>query len=91
MIHASEVRVPVRMLGLAFLLGLGALSRAEESVDLEMITRIRDEGFHYSQVMKTAAELTDVIGPRLTIMAAFVWNAANREALLPRKPFLGDP
>jgi hypothetical protein len=25
------------------------------------------------------------------IMAAFVWNAANREALLPRKPLPRDP
>ena len=35
-------------------------------VDLDMMTRIRDEGFHRSQVMETAAQLTDVIGPRLT-------------------------
>ncbi len=25
------------------------------------------------------------------IMAAFVWNAANREALLPRQPLPKDP
>lgn len=37
-----------------------------EPVDLEMVTRIRDEGFHRSQVMATAFHLTDVIGPRLT-------------------------
>jgi hypothetical protein len=37
-----------------------------EPVDLEMVTRIRDEGFHRSQVMATAAHLTDVVGPRLT-------------------------
>ena len=31
-----------------------------------MITRIRDEGFHHSQVMDTLFHLTDVVGPRLT-------------------------
>lgn len=25
------------------------------------------------------------------IMAAFVWNAANREAMLPRRPLPRDP
>ena len=31
-----------------------------------MMTRIRDEGLHHSQVMDTLFQLTDVIGPRLT-------------------------
>jgi carboxypeptidase Q len=39
---------------------------AEEAVDLEMVTRIRDEGFTNSQVMDTVGYLTDVIGPRVT-------------------------
>jgi carboxypeptidase Q len=39
---------------------------AEEPVDLAMMTRIRDEGLHHSQVMETLFQLTDVIGPRLT-------------------------
>ena len=39
---------------------------AEEPVDLEMVTRIRDEGLNRSKVMETAAHLTDRIGPRLT-------------------------
>jgi hypothetical protein len=39
---------------------------AEEPVDLTMMTRIRDEGLHHSQVMETLYNLTDVIGPRLT-------------------------
>jgi carboxypeptidase Q len=39
---------------------------AEEPVDLSMMTRIRDEGLHRSQVMDTLFHLTDVIGPRLT-------------------------
>ncbi len=48
-------------------LALSALPlRAEEPVDLSMMTRIRDEGLHNSQVMDTLFQLTDVIGPRLT-------------------------
>jgi carboxypeptidase Q len=39
---------------------------ADEAVDLEMVSRIRDEGFTNSKVMDTAAYLTDVIGPRVT-------------------------
>ena len=37
-----------------------------EPVDLEMVTRIRHEGFRNSRVMETAAALTDSIGSRLT-------------------------
>jgi carboxypeptidase Q len=48
------------------LLGLPASLLATEPVDLDMMTRIRDEGFNRSQVMETAEQLTDVIGPRLT-------------------------
>jgi carboxypeptidase Q len=55
-----------RTLALA-ILALSALPlRAEEPVDLSMMTRIRDEGLHNSQVMDTLFQLTDVIGPRLT-------------------------
>ena len=39
---------------------------AEERVDLDMVTRIREEGFKHSKVMDTASELMDRIGPRLT-------------------------
>jgi carboxypeptidase Q len=41
-------------------------SSGGESVDLEVVTRIRDEGFHRSQALATAAYLTDRIGSRLT-------------------------
>lgn len=44
----------------------GTVSLAAEPVDLDIVTRIRQEGFSRSQVMKTARQLTDVIGPRLT-------------------------
>ena len=39
---------------------------AAEAVDLEVVTRIRDEGLNHSEVMDTLKHLTDVIGPRLT-------------------------
>jgi hypothetical protein len=39
---------------------------AQETVDLQMVTRIRDEGLNRSQVMETARSLTDEIGPRIT-------------------------
>ncbi|HUK88157.1 MAG TPA: M20/M25/M40 family metallo-hydrolase [Terriglobales bacterium] len=43
-----------------------AAAAAPETVDLQMVTRIRDEEFHHSQVMKTLEHLTDEIGQRLT-------------------------
>lgn len=39
---------------------------AATPADLEALGRIRDEGFHRSQVMEIVGHLTDVIGPRLT-------------------------
>jgi carboxypeptidase Q len=39
---------------------------AAEPVDLDMVNRIRDEGFHRSRVMDLVGQLTDVIGPRIT-------------------------
>ena len=39
---------------------------AEERVDLDMMTKIRLEGFRDSKVMDTASRLMDSIGPRLT-------------------------
>ena len=38
----------------------------QEKVDLETISRIRNEGFHNSQVMELASGLMDSIGERLT-------------------------
>lgn len=52
-------------LAAAFLL-LRAASRAEERVDLDIVTRIRQEGFRNSKVMETASTLMDKIGARLT-------------------------
>src|SRR5947208_7798241 len=38
----------------------------QEKVDLEMVTRIRYEGFRNSKIMDLASGLMDFIGPRLT-------------------------
>ena len=59
---------PISTLALSALVSLAPLSslQAQGSVDLEMVTRIRDEGLHRSQVMETITHLTDGIGPRLT-------------------------
>ena len=51
----------------ASLAGLAlAPALAQEKLDWALSGRIRDEGFRHSQVMETAAQLTDVHGPRLT-------------------------
>jgi hypothetical protein len=39
---------------------------AQERIDYDMVTRIRQEGFRRSQVMETASAITDGIGARLT-------------------------
>jgi carboxypeptidase Q len=74
----------IRKLSLLFLLPLllpsfpSTAGAAEEPVDYSMMTRIRDEGLHRSQVMDTLYHLTDVIGPRLTgspqLKAANEWT-----------------
>jgi len=48
------------------LLLLPALVASQENVDLQMIGRIKAEGFKNSQVMDIVSYLTDVHGPRLT-------------------------
>src|SRR5208283_3097263 len=39
---------------------------ASDAVNLEVMTQIRQEGFHNSKVMEIEGQLTDVMGPRLT-------------------------
>jgi hypothetical protein len=53
-------------LGLALALLAVPPAPAQEKLDWATLGRIRDEGFRRSQVMETAAQLTDVHGPRLT-------------------------
>jgi carboxypeptidase Q len=52
--------------GLAIASTAQAKNDAQESVDLDMVNRIRDEGFNHSRVMDSLGYLTDIIGPRLT-------------------------
>ncbi|WP_335904656.1 hypothetical protein, partial [Salmonella enterica] len=42
------------------------LAAAEEPVDLEMVSRIRDEGYRRSQALEITRHLSDVIGSRVT-------------------------
>jgi carboxypeptidase Q len=53
------------VLSLICLSVLPALSQ-QEKVDLDMVTRIRYEGFRNSKIMELASGLMDAIGPRLT-------------------------
>lgn len=57
---------------------------AQEEVDLEMVNRIRHEGFHSSEVMDIVGQLSDVIGPRLTgspgLKRANEWTRAKLES-----------
>src|SRR5215471_21244286 len=58
---SALVRLLIALLALSTLAAL-----PQEKVDLEMITRIRYEGFRNSKVMELASGLMDGIGPRLT-------------------------
>lgn len=60
----SSALLPIALLTAAA--PAGTQPYTPEPVDLEMVTRIRDEGFRRSQVMDTARHLTDGIGARLT-------------------------
>jgi len=56
-----------RFIAFVCLLGLAIPALpGEERVDLDMVTKLRLEEFHHSQVMEIASELMDRIGPRLT-------------------------
>jgi len=48
------------------LISLSSLAWSQEKVDLEMVTKIRYEGFRNSKIMESAGGLMDGIGPRLT-------------------------
>lgn len=48
---------------------------AEEPVDLQMISRIKHEGFKNSQVMDILSNITDVHGPRLTGSSGYMKSA----------------
>jgi len=60
------MRIRILQLTVATLLALVAHLGAEEPVNYDIINQIRYEGFHNSQVMEIARQLTEEIGPRLT-------------------------
>src|SRR5215469_5873598 len=65
------LRFAVSLLALAItaptdLLGATAPLPNPETVNWEVMSQIRQEGFHNSKVMEIESQLTDVIGPRLT-------------------------
>ena len=45
---------------------LAPVASAEEPVDLDAVTKIRDQGFRHSEVMDLAWHLSEGVGPRLT-------------------------
>lgn len=52
---------------LVFVLALtGSVGFGEETVDLQAVTKIKQEAFEHSKVMEFASQMTDVFGPRLT-------------------------
>ncbi len=57
---------------------------ADEPVDLDMVNKIRDEGFNRSEVMESLRVLSDEIGPRLTaspgMRAASEWTVKTLQA-----------
>ena len=63
---------------LCFLILVAAPARAED-VDLDMVNRIRDEGYQRSHVLELLTQISDDIGPRLT--ASPQKRAANRWAM----------
>jgi len=62
--------MPVRRVAVAIAVslffGLSAPAAPPENVDLEMVTRIRDEAFNRSKAAETLSKLCDGVGPRLT-------------------------
>ncbi len=67
-----------RLVLMVFVLALAHVAWAQEPVNLQVISRIKVEGFQNSQVMETLSWLTDVHGPRLT--GSPNWKAAGEWA-----------
>lgn len=69
----------LRIYGLILILLIPTLLISQENVDLDMVAKIRHEGFKHSQVMELVGYLSDVIGPRPTgspaIREAYEWTS----------------
>ena len=63
-----RLRLAAALGGLALLVLPASASAqvVQERIDLDVIERIREEGFERSQIMELGGYLTDVIGPRLS-------------------------
>ena len=81
MLTLSDLRkLPSRTAVFALALtSLTSVAIAGEPVDLDVVSRIRDEGLNRSQVLDTLEYMTDVLGPRLSgspeMKAANEWTA----------------
>jgi carboxypeptidase Q len=64
--YAVVARIVAVLLVVAVTVPGSLWAASPETLDLEMLTRIRQEGFRRSQVMQTLSEITDRIGPRVT-------------------------
>jgi carboxypeptidase Q len=68
----------MRSCALVIVLAIAPGVFAQETIDEEVVARIKMEGFQRSQVIETLAMLTDVDGPRLTgspgLSAASEWS-----------------
>jgi carboxypeptidase Q len=71
----------ITVFGLVLVILICATANGRDAADLDVVNRIRYEGFKHSQVMKLAGYLSDVIGPRPTgspeIDRANKWAAAK--------------
>ncbi len=74
-----------KLVSVCAVLAISGAALAEETVNLDMVNRIRDEGFNHSHVMDNLGYLTDVIGPRLTgspqLRQANDWTLAKFEKM----------
>lgn len=72
------MRQLIKTAALCLALSLPAVA-LQESVNLDIVNKIRDEGFNHSEVMETLSHLSDEIGPRLTgspaLKTANEWTA----------------
>ena len=70
-LRSGALALGIAFAGLALQPPARAQARVVDAVDLDMVSRIRQEGLQRSQVMATLDHLTDRIGPRLTNSAAY--------------------
>ena len=84
--HAPPTVAPARRwrVSLALAASLAPLCAigSDEPVDYGMVSLIRDEAYNNSKVMETLAQLTDVLGPRLTGSPAAKLQTSSPAAIM---------